>query len=126
MHPAGQGSAAAGARTIRWESAMSRPRVVHVFFPSLLVCMVAFVHAQTADIAERAAINPGLGPCPSQVLRDTPAEAWHSFMQLGTAGDFALAAHLLDLTEVPVDAQSGVGARVAERLYSVLITLGAS
>ena len=82
--------------------------------------------AQKADIAERTAINPGLGPCPGQVLRDTPADAWRSFMRLGAAREFALAAHLLDLTEVPVDEQSDVGAGVAERFYGVLTTLGAA
>lgn len=64
-------------------------------------------------------VNPGLGPAPPQVSRDTAARSWGSFLTLGGEGRFALAAHLLDLREVPAAQQPEVGARVAHQLFEV-------
>lgn len=75
-------------------------------------------------VANRKAINPGLGTPPPQVSRVSPAAAWRSFMQLGEQQEFEAAAHLLDLTEVPLAQQRDVGETVAKRLYRVLRTLG--
>jgi MscS family membrane protein len=82
--------------------------------------------AQAAlTVAKRAAINAGLGSVPPQVVRNTPAAAWSSFLDLGKSGQFAATAHLLDLTEVPVDEQKAVGREIAEKLYRVLERIGA-
>lgn len=64
-------------------------------------------------------VNAGLGPPPPQVSRGTPAQAWGSLLALGGEGRFALAAHLLDLREVPTAQQPEVGARVAHQLHEV-------
>ena len=68
-------------------------------------------------------INVGLGPAPTAVQRDTAEKAWRSFWMLGDYGEFALAAHLLDLNEVEPERQRAVGAEVAEKLYKVMKAL---
>ena len=78
---------------------------------------------QQATMAERESINPGLGPCPAQIRRATPAGAWNAFFQLGHSGQFALLAHLLDLTEVPPEQQRAVGAEVARKLWEIATVL---
>lgn len=98
----------------------------------LTTAVVAFLTLATAgagqtrvDVAERDAINPGLGSRPAQVSRSTPAATWRSFLTLGRVGEFAAAAHLLDLTEVPVEQQREVGSEIATKLFAVLGSLGA-
>jgi len=76
-------------------------------------------------VAQREAINPGLGPVPAEVDRSTPAATWRSFIDLARKGQFAAAAHCLDLTEIPQDEQLGTGVQTAERLYRVLRAVGA-
>jgi MscS family membrane protein len=80
--------------------------------------------ADSVNVAEREQINPGLSAPPPAVLRTTPAGAWHSFLQLAGEGRFPFAAHLLDLTEVPLGEQRQVGAEIAEKLYRVVEKLG--
>lgn len=80
----------------------------------------AGVMAQAPAPVERPAINPGLGPKPSAVLRHTPAESWRTFWDACAAGQFVLASHLLDLAEVEDAEQRRVGAEVAEKLFRVL------
>ena len=77
------------------------------------------------EVAQREAINPGLGPVPAGVDRSTPAATWRTFIDLARKGQFAAAAHCLDLTEVPEDEQLPTGIRTAERLYRVLRAVGA-
>lgn len=77
------------------------------------------------EVAERDAINPGLGDRPAVVARSSPAAAWRSFLALGAASEFAAAAHLLDLTEVPEDQQRQVGEEISRKLHEVLKRLGA-
>ncbi|MGE5235627.1 MAG: mechanosensitive ion channel family protein [Acidobacteriota bacterium] len=79
---------------------------------------------QAMGIADREVINAGLGPPPPQVGRSTPAMAWRSFLSLGRAGEFATAAHLLDLSEVPVAQERAVGAELADKLFQVVRALG--
>ena len=80
---------------------------------------------QHLAVAKRKSVDPGLGSPPATVVRSSPAGAWRSFLELGDVGEFTAAAHLLDLTEVPVEEQRKVGAEVAEKLYRVLHLLGA-
>ncbi len=81
--------------------------------------------ATAMDMAVRDRINPGLGVPPAGVVRDTPAATWRSFLRLGAAGQFAAAAHCLDLTEVPEKDQAQAGTETARRLYAVLRRAGA-
>ncbi len=93
---------------------------------AMLACLVAVdLSAQQAvSIALRNSINPGLYVPPPQVSRRTPAASWRSFLNLGRAGLWGAAAHLLDLTEVPPNEQRAVGAEVAEKLFDVVEKLG--
>jgi MscS family membrane protein len=100
---------------------------------ALIVAVVLGVaadgHSQQAlSVADREVINAGLGSPPPEVGRSTPAMAWRSFLNLGREHEFAAAAHLLDLSEVPVAQQRAVGAEVAEKLYDVarVLDLGPS
>ena len=67
------------------------------------------------------AINPGLaGPPGGDVDRSSPRAALRAFLELTDAGDFAAAAHLLNLSNLPQDDQQAQGARLAERLASTI------
>jgi MscS family membrane protein len=115
----------------RWKDEM---RITHsrCRFPWLLPLVAAMAALgapagaqQHMEIAARDAINPGLPtPPPPQVSRSTPAASWRSFLALGKTGNFAAAANLLDLTEVPAAQQGAVGADVAEKLYRVVAEVG--
>lgn len=72
------------------------------------------------EIAEREAINPGLPPVPVAVVRSTAAGAWQALSELCSEQRFALASHLLDLTEIRVDDQRALGGEVAEKLCRLL------
>lgn len=78
----------------------------------------------TPAAAAEPSINPGLGKVPEDLERGTPAASWRAFLRLGWKGDFRRAAHLLDLSEVPVDEQRRVGPAVAEKLYQVITLMG--
>ncbi len=78
------------------------------------------VLAQVTGVVERPAINPGLGPKPPVVLRQTPVESWRTYWDACASGQFVLAAHLLDLDEVGEPEQRRVGADVAEKLFTVM------
>jgi MscS family membrane protein len=93
----------------------------------VLFCLTGFAllsgQGKTTGVtgaAQLPAINPGLGSVPSQLLRSTPRATWDSFWQTGESGQFARAAHLLDLTEVQESQQRAVGAEVAEKLYRLM------
>jgi MscS family membrane protein len=81
--------------------------------------------AAQQDVAQRDAINPGLGAAPADVVRNSPAGSWRSFLALATAGKFGQAAHLLDLSETSPTLQKVVGPEMAEKLFRVLLALRA-
>jgi MscS family membrane protein len=81
--------------------------------------------AHLQELARREAVNPGLGPVPADVARNSPAATWRSFLTLAGAGKFEQAAHLLDLVGTPPGQQAKAGADVAEKLYRVLQLLEA-
>lgn len=66
------------------------------------------------------ALNAGLGEAPEEVRRVTPREAVRSFMQLTEEGDFAAAAHLLNLSDLDLDEQAERGNELARQLAEVL------
>lgn len=106
-----------------WPGGKNRVRISFLFL--LLLGFGLNVPAQKADLAERDTINPGLGPRPARVLRSTPAATWRTFLTLSRSGQYTLAAHLLDLSEVDEQSQRTVGADVAQKLQELLSKLGA-
>ena len=65
-------------------------------------------------------LNPGLGEVPDTIDRRTPRTAMVSFLQAGEAGDWAAAAHNLDLSDIPDAEQSERGPALAEQLHAVI------
>ncbi len=96
-----------------------------------VVAMVLASAALTAEAApprhsaDTAGTNTGLGPPPPLLVRSSPAATWRALFTLGEAGQFAVAAHLLDLGEVPPADQPTVGSEVAAKLYRLLLALRA-
>jgi small-conductance mechanosensitive channel len=66
------------------------------------------------------ALNAGLGEAPQEVRRVTPREAVRSFMQLTEEGDFATAAHVLNLSDLEPEEQAERGGELARQLAEVL------
>lgn len=83
-------------------------------------CAAAGTQDASLEVAEREAINPGLPPVPVVVVRSTAAGTWQALSELCLKQRYALASHLLDLTEVRVDDQRAVGTKVAEKLCRLL------
>ena len=75
-------------------------------------------------VGDGRSLNAGLGAPPAGLKRSTPRDAVTSFLTLARRGDFAAAAHLLDLTDVPVEQQPKEGALAARRLMLVLVRQG--
>ncbi len=100
------------------------PRFAAALVAALLLGAAAGA-ASRYEIARYEAINRGLGAPPADLVRSSPAAAWRSFLSLGGAGKFGLAAHLLDLSETPPAQQPKVGAERAEQLYRLLVLLRA-
>lgn len=69
---------------------------------------------------ETEGINPGLGPPPQEIDRGSPRVALRNFIELANAHDFAAAAHLLNLSQLPHDEQKDVGQDYAAKLASVI------
>jgi small-conductance mechanosensitive channel len=65
-------------------------------------------------------LNPGLPPAPEMLDRSTPMGAMESFLAAARDGQFAEAAHLLDLSRVPVAVQAERGPELARKLGVVL------
>jgi MscS family membrane protein len=66
-------------------------------------------------------LNPGLGTTPPEVRRGSPRETIAGFENVCEAGRFDVAAHYLDLSEIPSAEQAGAGPRLARRLMVGLI-----
>ncbi|MDF1727634.1 MAG: mechanosensitive ion channel [Sulfitobacter sp.] len=87
----------------------------------LLVALLAlFALALPASAQEdwfsQSGLNEGLEPPPSGVDRNTPMGAMESFQYLTRQERYLDAAHLMDLSDIPAEAQSDVGRVLAERL----------
>ncbi|MCP3144089.1 mechanosensitive ion channel family protein [Pyxidicoccus xibeiensis] len=67
-----------------------------------------------------AALNAGLGTPPPTVDRQTPHAAVQGFLSAAHRGDYALAAHYLDLDFIPRAEQAERGPQLARRLKFVL------
>jgi len=75
---------------------------------------------QMPDGAGRTAVNPGLGPAPATVKRGTPRQTLTGFLAAARQGEFGVAAHYLDLGEIPLAEQRAEGERLARRLMLVM------
>lgn len=69
-------------------------------------------------------LNQGLGPPPPGLKRGNPRDAVNGFLALARRGDFAVAAHFLDLNEVPAEQQARAGQLLARRLMLMLVRQG--
>ena len=72
---------------------------------------------------EVEALNPGLGPAPGNLDRETPQALIESFLALASSDDpaeLAEAAHLLDLREIPEGEQAARGPILAGQLEEVV------
>ncbi len=76
------------------------------------------------SIQEQGPLNEGLGPPPAGLKRGSPREAVNGFLALARRGDFAAAAHFLDLSELPSEQQARVGQLLARRLMLMLVRQG--
>jgi len=66
------------------------------------------------------ALNTGLGQPPDDIERRTPRDAVRSFLELTKDEDYAAAAHLLNLLDLPPEEQAERGALLARQLAAVL------
>jgi MscS family membrane protein len=92
---------------------------------SAIACAAPGAAAVRQEIVRREAINPGLGAPPAELVRNSPATAWRSFLTLAGAGKYEQAANLLDLSETAPALQRRVGAEAAEKLFRILQLLKA-
>jgi len=65
-----------------------------------------------------------LGAAPASVVRSTPRDTLAGYLAAGQLGDFELAAHYLDLGGIAPGRQREEGARLARRLFLVLLRHG--
>ena len=84
----------------------------------LLVNSPAF--AQSDVFFEVPALNAGLDEVVPEIDRLTPQTAIWSFLEETAAEDFDTAAHLLNLNDIPVDAQAQAGPILAQQLAVIL------
>lgn len=82
------------------------------------------VMVEGRDAAGPGRLNVGLGEPPAGLHRGNPRDAVNSFLALARRGDFAGAAHLLDLSEVPKEEQPRFGELAARRLMLLLVRHG--
>ncbi len=71
-------------------------------------------------VFEMGPLNAGLGPVPDRIDRETPRAAMRSFLEAAGRGDWAEAAHLLDLSELEQGRQAEVGPVLARQLHEVM------
>ncbi|GGL59371.1 mechanosensitive ion channel family protein [Wenxinia marina] len=96
---------------------------IRTLLAALLACLVAAsslpAAAQDAGF-DVDALNEGLAPPPDWLDRSTPQGTMESLQTAAGIGDWAAAAHLLDLTAVDPDEQTDAGAELAQGLFGVL------
>ncbi|MEP0774333.1 MAG: mechanosensitive ion channel family protein [Acidobacteriota bacterium] len=76
------------------------------------------------SVQQQGPLNEGLGEPPAGLKRGSPREAVTGFLALARRGEFATAAHFLDLSEIPPDQQVRVGQLSARRLMLMLVRQG--
>ncbi len=86
----------------------------------LALALPVLAAAQPSPFFEVDALNPGLGPAPGEIDRDTPQGTVESLLAAAEEGDWERAAHLLNLAEVAPERQARLGPALAEKLHAVL------
>ena len=99
-------------------------RLVTILTLALVAAIATGLHLAAQDDAplwhETEAINPGLDAPPEDVDRSSPRVALRSFLKLAETGDFEAAAHVLNLSKFPQDAQAAEGAERAAKLAAII------
>ncbi len=100
---------------------------LHLFLVACLVALCPLAAGAQEDDAERPgtffpveSLNAGLEPAPDWIDRTTPQGAVESFLDAVDRVDGAAAAHVLNLSEIPVPEQAQRGPRLAMELAEVL------
>ena len=101
---------------------MSRVMLTHRTLLRLIfvLLLLPFQAAAQEDVFSLDQLNVGLTNPGPEVDRDTPQAAMESFIDLTDAGDLDAAAHLLDLNDLPVQAQAQTGPVLARQLAIVI------
>ncbi|NIC04966.1 mechanosensitive ion channel family protein [Billgrantia bachuensis] len=91
---------------------------------ALLFSGLCMAQSQQEDSEENQwfsvdSLNEGLGEVPEEVKRQTPREAVRSFLELAEQGEFAAAAHVLNLSDLDRSERQERGARLASQLETV-------
>ena len=96
--------------------------LTHRSLPRLLLIVMFWPLSLAAQDAvyELDQLNAGLTQPGPEVDRDTPQAAMESFVDLAQAGDLAAAAQVLNLNDIPVQAQAQAGPILAGQLASVI------
>ena len=100
------------------------PRIVSAYLLAACLLCSAGLNSALAQSDEptfpREAINVGLTDSAETVFLDTPKATVKGFLAYTDAGDYATAAHYLDLTEIPPADQPDLGPELAQMLASVI------
>lgn len=92
-----------------------------IFVALCLVLSVALpAGAQEDPYFEVDFLNPGLPDVPAGIDRDTPRATIESLLALLAEDQYSAAAHLLDMTDYPVEQQANRGAELARELKMVI------
>jgi len=82
--------------------------------------LLPFAAAAQDDVFVIDQLNVGLTNIGPEVDRDTPQAALESFIDLTRVGDLDAAAHILNLNDIPVQAQAQAGPLLAQQLAIVI------
>ncbi|MGK7754760.1 mechanosensitive ion channel family protein [Roseovarius sp. C03] len=95
---------------------------LRALFAALLfvTCLALPGAAQEEPYFEVDFLNPGLPDMPAAIDRDTPRATMESLLELLDNDQYGAAAHLLDLTDFPVEQQANRGAELARELKTVI------
>ncbi|MEO1911831.1 MAG: mechanosensitive ion channel family protein [Paracoccus sp. (in: a-proteobacteria)] len=96
-------------------------RLCQILILAITLFTTTLPPAQAQDATfETPALNAGLGPTPDRIDRRTPRAAMASFLRAADEEDWAAAAHVLDLSDIPANLQAERGPRLAHQLYDVI------
>ncbi|MBW8639190.1 mechanosensitive ion channel family protein [Hoeflea sp. WL0058] len=101
-----------------------RPRSSFLFVAIAIIACFAPLsdgHAQEMENWFQVdVLNTGLGEMPAEVDRSTPQGAMESFLNATRADNPLVAAHLLDLSDIPETEQAEAGRDLAEKLGKII------
>ena len=96
--------------------------ILRALLSALLVALATVSSAQDSGPSafEIDALNPGLGPAPSDLDLSTPQASMEAFLEAAWDEDWDRAAHVLNLSQLPEDVQSTRGPELARKLDSLI------